>query len=128
MIVPLSNLENHNRSDILVLEEVSRPGQSDKTSHSSSKIPNDNDLKSSKTLPLTPTEHRLSNSNLIDVFSVIESDRAYYILASYRGTTLHDLIQYNPGVLSSNMRKSFVVYQLLRSIAGLHEQGVVHGR
>ncbi|KAI9270674.1 hypothetical protein BDA99DRAFT_326484 [Phascolomyces articulosus] len=69
----------------------------------------------------------LANSNLPDVFAIIESDNAYYFLASYRGTTLQDLITYNPGVLSSNLKKSFVVYQILRALASLHSRGVIHG-
>ncbi|KAI8142155.1 hypothetical protein BJV82DRAFT_516979 [Fennellomyces sp. T-0311] len=69
----------------------------------------------------------LANSNLPDVFAIIESDSAYYFLASYRGTTLQDLITYNPGVLSSNLKKSFVVYQILRALASLHSRGIVHG-
>lgn len=68
-----------------------------------------------------------SISNLAEVFSIIESERAYYFVAAYRGTTLQDLITYNPGILSSNMKKSFVVYQILRAIAGLHSRGFVHG-
>lgn len=68
-----------------------------------------------------------SNSNLPDVFALIETDTAYYFLASYRGATLQDLITYNPGVLSSNLKKSFIIYQLLRVIASLHSRGIMHG-
>jgi hypothetical protein len=68
-----------------------------------------------------------SNSNLPDVFALIETHNAYYFLASYRGATLQDLITYNPGVLSSNLKKSFVIYQLLRVIASLHSRGILHG-
>ncbi|KAI9495979.1 hypothetical protein BDB00DRAFT_882222 [Zychaea mexicana] len=74
-----------------------------------------------------PANTELANSNLPDVFAIIEADNAYYFLASYRGTTLQDLITYNPGVLSSNLKKSFVVYQILRTLASLHGRGVVHG-
>lgn len=73
------------------------------------------------------SEADTSNSNLPDVFSLIETNHAYYFLASYRGATLQDLITYNPGVLSSNLKKSFITYQLLRVIAGLHSRGVLHG-
>ncbi|KAI8064937.1 hypothetical protein BDF21DRAFT_120574 [Thamnidium elegans] len=68
-----------------------------------------------------------SNSNLPEMFSLIETDLAYYFLASYRGATLQDLITYNPGVLSSNLKKSFIIYQLLRVIASLHSRGILHG-
>jgi serine/threonine protein kinase len=68
-----------------------------------------------------------STSNLSEVFAIIESDTAYYFIATYRGTTLQDLITYNPATFSSNMKKSFVIYQLLRAIAGLHSRGFVHG-
>lgn len=68
-----------------------------------------------------------SNSNLPEVFSLIETNHAYYFLASYRGATLQDLITYNPGVLSSNLKKSFITYQLLRVIASLHSRGILHG-
>lgn len=73
------------------------------------------------------TEADSSNSNLPEVFSIIETDQTYYFLASYRGATLQDLITYNPGVLSSNLKKSFVIYQLLRVIASLHDRGILHG-
>lgn len=63
-----------------------------------------------------------SNSNLPEVFSLVETNHAYYFLTSYRGATLQDLITYNPGVLSSNLKKSFITYQLLRVIASLHSR------
>lgn len=68
-----------------------------------------------------------ANANLPHVFALIETDTAYYFLASYRGATLQDLITYNPGVLSSNLKKSFIIYQLLRVIASLHSRGIMHG-
>lgn len=68
-----------------------------------------------------------SNSNMPEVFSLIETDEMYYFLASYRGATLQDLITYNPGVLSSNLKKSFIIYQLLRVVASLHSRGILHG-
>ncbi|KAI7906033.1 uncharacterized protein BX663DRAFT_248978 [Cokeromyces recurvatus] len=68
-----------------------------------------------------------SNSNLPDVFALIETDYGYYFLASYRSATLQDLITYNPGVLSSNLKMSIIIYQLLRVIASLHSRGVLHG-
>ncbi|KAI9318152.1 hypothetical protein BX666DRAFT_1935290 [Dichotomocladium elegans] len=74
-----------------------------------------------------PPQTDLANSNLPEVFSIIESDTAYFFLAHYRGTTLQDLITYNPGVLSSNLKKCFVVYQILRSLASLHSRGILHG-
>lgn len=67
------------------------------------------------------------NSNLSDVFALIETGTAYYILSSYRGTTLQDLLTYNPGVLNSNLVRGFVTYQLLRVIASLHSRGIMHG-
>ncbi|KAG9306186.1 hypothetical protein G9A89_016090 [Geosiphon pyriformis] len=69
----------------------------------------------------------ISNPNLIDIFAVIESEKAYYFMAPYRGTTLGDLLNFSSGVLKSNIKKSFIVFQLLRAIKGLHELGVVHG-
>ncbi|CAG8474645.1 6116_t:CDS:10 [Ambispora gerdemannii] len=68
-----------------------------------------------------------TNPNLIDIFAVLESERAYYFMAPYRGTTLQDLLNFSSGVLKSNVKKSFVVYQLLRGVQELHEQGLVHG-
>lgn len=79
------------------------------------------------TQPLT-NETDLGNANLPEVFAILESDTAYYFLSYYRGTTLHDIITYNPGILSSNLKKSFVVYQILRALASLHSRGIVHGR
>ncbi|CAO3627368.1 unnamed protein product [Cunninghamella blakesleeana] len=68
-----------------------------------------------------------SNSNLSEVFAIVQSETAYYFLANYHGTTLQDLITYNPGVLNSNMKKGFVIYQLLRTMASLHSRGIIHG-
>ncbi|CAG8488716.1 9486_t:CDS:10 [Ambispora leptoticha] len=83
---------------------------------------------------ITESNHNSSNNeilsmnpNLIDIFAVLESERAYYFMAPYRGTTLQDLLNFSPGVLKSNVKKSFVVYQLLRGVQELHEQGLVHG-
>ncbi|CAG8476604.1 12165_t:CDS:10 [Acaulospora morrowiae] len=68
-----------------------------------------------------------TSPNLIDVFAVLESDRAYYFIAPYRGTTLQDLLKYSSGVLNSNVKKSFILYQLLRTVQNLHKRGVIHG-
>ncbi|CAG8522522.1 4819_t:CDS:10 [Paraglomus occultum] len=73
------------------------------------------------------TDTTLTSPNIIDIFAVIESSRAYYFLASYKGTTLQDLLKYSSGVLNSNVKKAFIVYQLLHSVKSLHERGVVHG-
>nr|CAG8479267.1 3315_t:CDS:10 [Entrophospora candida] len=70
---------------------------------------------------------RASAPNLIDIFAVLESENAFYFMAPYRGTTLHDLLNYSYGVLNSNVKKSFIVYQLLRTIQNLHRKGIIHG-
>jgi serine/threonine protein kinase len=70
----------------------------------------------------------ISNSNLPNVFAIVETSQNYYLFASYRGATLQDLITYNPGVLSSNLKKGFVIYQLLRVVASFHSRGILHGR
>jgi len=36
-----------------------------------------------------------TSPNLVDVFAVLESDRAFYFMASYRGTTLQDLLKFS---------------------------------
>ncbi|RIB14108.1 hypothetical protein C2G38_1973800 [Gigaspora rosea] len=68
-----------------------------------------------------------TSPNIIDVFAVLESERAYYFMAPYRGTTLEDLLKYSSGVLNSNVKKSFILYQLLRTVQSLHMKGVIHG-
>ncbi|CAG8477948.1 2875_t:CDS:10 [Funneliformis caledonium] len=68
-----------------------------------------------------------TSPNLIDVFAVIESDRAFYFMAPYRGTSLQDLLKYSSGVLDSNVKKSFILYQLLKTVQKLHQIGVIHG-
>ncbi|ORX55533.1 hypothetical protein DM01DRAFT_1334937 [Hesseltinella vesiculosa] len=70
----------------------------------------------------------MSNANLLDVFAMIETDAACFLLSSFHGNSLRDLIKYNPGILHSNLKKGFIVYQLLRALASLHSRGVVHGR
>ncbi|RIA98648.1 hypothetical protein C1645_76770 [Glomus cerebriforme] len=65
--------------------------------------------------------------NLIDVFAVLESDRAFYFMAPYRGSTLQDLLKFSSGVLNSNVKKSFILYQILKTVQKLHQKGVIHG-
>jgi len=77
--------------------------------------------------PDSSADKTISYPNLIDVFATLESDRAYYFMAPFRGTTLQDLLKYSSGVLNSNVKKSFIAYQLLRGVKSLHQQGVVHG-
>ncbi|KAI8373340.1 hypothetical protein BD560DRAFT_394684 [Blakeslea trispora] len=69
----------------------------------------------------------LANASLPDLFSIIETDHTFYLLTSYRSTTLQDLLVYNPGVISSSLKRSFVVYQLVRVVASLHDRGLMHG-
>ena len=69
----------------------------------------------------------LANASLPDIFSIIETDGTFYLLTSYRSTTLQDLLVYNPGVISSSLKRSFVVYQLVRVVASLHDRGILHG-
>ncbi|KAI8997149.1 hypothetical protein BDB01DRAFT_770023 [Pilobolus umbonatus] len=81
-----------------------------------------------ETIPLD--DHDMTdpvNSSLPDVFAIIETDIAYYFLASYRSATLQDVLTYNPGVISSNYKKGFIIYQLLRVAASLHSRGIIHG-
>ncbi|OZJ05621.1 hypothetical protein BZG36_01506 [Bifiguratus adelaidae] len=66
-------------------------------------------------------------SNLLDVFAILESTDAFYFISNYKSTTLDDLLRYNSGVLSSNHKKSFVAYQLLRLTSHLHRMGITHG-
>lgn len=68
-----------------------------------------------------------TSPNLIDVFAVLESDRAFYFMAPYRGTTLQDLLKFSSGVLNSNVKKLFILYQILKTIQKLHQKGVIHG-
>ncbi|CAG8532136.1 3372_t:CDS:10, partial [Gigaspora margarita] len=91
-----------NDSDTLFVEAVSQPEWS-------------------SDMPIT------TSPNIIDVFAVLESERAYYFMAPYRGTTLEDLLKYSSGVLNSNVKKSFILYQLLRTVQSLHMKGVIHG-
>ncbi|KAI7849268.1 hypothetical protein BDC45DRAFT_280949 [Circinella umbellata] len=112
----IENNDDRNDSQLVLIEEPTIDGG------------NDDDKDNTKLHHIdTQIGTELANSNLPDVFAIIESDSAYYFLASYRGTTLQDLITYNPGVLSSNLKKSFVVYQILRALASLHSRGVIHG-
>ena len=68
-----------------------------------------------------------TSPNLIDVFAVLESNNAFYFMAPYRGTTLQDLLKYSSGVLDSNVKKSFILYQILKTAQKLHQKGVIHG-
>ncbi|PKY21292.1 hypothetical protein RhiirB3_409317 [Rhizophagus irregularis] len=68
-----------------------------------------------------------TSPNLIDVFAVLESDRAFYFMAPYRGTTLQDLLKFSSGILNSNVKKLFILYQILKTIQKLHQKGVIHG-
>ncbi|CAI2162146.1 12710_t:CDS:10 [Funneliformis geosporum] len=78
-------------------------------------------------IPDWSSEVPTTSPNLIDVFAVLESDRAFYFMAPYRGTTLQDLLKFSSGVLDSNVKKSFILYQLLKTVQKLHQKGVIHG-
>ncbi|CAG8500032.1 14639_t:CDS:10, partial [Racocetra fulgida] len=75
--VELARQKPENADDILFVEAVSQPDWS-------------------SDMPIT------TSPNIIDVFAVLESDRAYYFMAPYSGTTLEDLLKYSSGVLNSN--------------------------
>ncbi|CAG8614668.1 7365_t:CDS:2, partial [Diversispora eburnea] len=59
-----------------------------------------------------------TSPNLIDVFAVLESDRDYYFMAPYRGTTLQDLLKYSSGVLNSNPSNILVDENLWITLSG----------
>ncbi|KAG0200908.1 hypothetical protein BGX33_010720 [Mortierella sp. NVP41] len=72
-------------------------------------------------------------SNIASTTVIIESDEAHYCLSPHRAggatglTTLQDMLRFNPGNLNTSLKKGFLVYQLLKAVKGLHENGLVHG-
>ncbi|KAF9194137.1 hypothetical protein BGZ50_006616 [Haplosporangium sp. Z 11] len=72
-------------------------------------------------------------ANIASATVIIESDEAHYCLSPHRSggatglTTLQDLLRFNPGNLNTSLKKGFLVYQLLKAVKGLHENGIIHG-
>ncbi|KAF9140526.1 hypothetical protein BG015_001601 [Linnemannia schmuckeri] len=72
-------------------------------------------------------------SNIASATVIIESDDAHYCLSPHRAggatglTTLQDMLRFNPGNLNTSLKKGFLVYQLLKAVKGLHENGLIHG-
>ncbi|KAF8986169.1 hypothetical protein BGZ46_008513 [Entomortierella lignicola] len=72
-------------------------------------------------------------ANIAATTVIIESDEAHYCLSPHRSggsmglTTLQDLLRFNPGNLDTSLKKGFLVYQLLKAVNGLHQNGIIHG-
>ncbi|KAG0198912.1 WD repeat-containing protein 81 [Mortierella sp. GBA30] len=72
-------------------------------------------------------------ANIASATVIIESDDAHYCISPHRSggatglTTLQDLLRFNPGNLNTSLKKGFLVYQLLKAVKGLHDNGIVHG-
>lgn len=79
------------------------------------------------------TKGRRPPSNIASATVIIESDDAHYCLSPHRAggatglTTLQDMLRFNPGNLNTSLKKGFLVYQLLKAVKGLHENGLIHG-
>jgi hypothetical protein len=79
------------------------------------------------------TNGRRAPSNIAPATVIIESDDAHYCLSPHRAggatglTTLQDMLRFNPGNLNTSLKKGFLVYQLLKAVKGLHENGLIHG-
>ncbi|KAG0278237.1 hypothetical protein BGZ95_004434 [Linnemannia exigua] len=79
------------------------------------------------------TNGRRPPSNIASATVIIESDEAHYCLSPHRSggatglTTLQDMLRFNPGNLNTSLKKGFLVYQLLKAVKGLHENGLIHG-
>ncbi|KAF9949169.1 hypothetical protein BGZ72_008997 [Mortierella alpina] len=76
---------------------------------------------------------RQAPANIAPATVIIESDNAHYCISPHRTggatglTTLQDLLRFNPGNLNTSLKKGFLVYQLLKAVKGLHDNGIVHG-
>ncbi|GJJ78952.1 WD repeat-containing protein 81 [Entomortierella parvispora] len=72
-------------------------------------------------------------ANIASATVILESDSAYFCVSPHRLggatglTTLQDLLRFNPGNLNTSLKKGFLVYQLLKAVKGLHENGLIHG-
>ncbi|KAF9904323.1 hypothetical protein EC991_002829 [Linnemannia zychae] len=79
------------------------------------------------------TNGRRPPSNIASATVIIESDDAHYCLSPHRSggatglTTLQDMLRFNSGNLNTSLKKGFLVYQLLKAVKGLHENGLIHG-
>lgn len=75
----------------------------------------------------------LAPANIASATVILESDSAYFCVSPHRLggatglTTLQDLLRFNPGNLNTSLKKGFLVYQLLKAVKGLHENGLIHG-
>ncbi|CAO3568262.1 unnamed protein product [Mortierella alpina] len=98
--------------------------------------PSQDDGRSSPRLVLMENQEsstRQAPANIASATVIIESDSAHYCISPHRSggatglTTLQDLLRFNPGNLNTSLKKGFLVYQLLKAVKGLHDNGIVHG-
>ncbi|KAF9951307.1 hypothetical protein BGZ70_001039 [Mortierella alpina] len=98
--------------------------------------PSQDDGRSSPRLVLMENREssvRQAPANIAPATVIIESDNAHYCISPHRSggatglTTLQDLLRFNPGNLNTSLKKGFLVYQLLKAVKGLHDNGIVHG-
>ena len=66
---------------------------------------------------------------VMPLLAVIESSHAFFFIQESVRHTLRDIIVYSPDVLSDGQAKPlFVIYQVIKRLQGLHENGLVHGQ
>jgi hypothetical protein len=65
--------------------------------------------------------------NMILPLKVVEGPEHLFILFPYHRYSLETVFRFSPGVLDSEAKKTFIAYQLLRTLQWLHDSDMVHG-
>lgn len=65
--------------------------------------------------------------NLVVPIKVLEGPKHIFLLMPYHRYNLETVFRFSPGVLDTEAKRTFIAYQLLRTLQWLHDAGMVHG-
>lgn len=69
----------------------------------------------------------IPHPNLSLPIKIVEGPEHLFALHHYHRYSLETVFRFSPGVLDSEAKKTFIAYQLLRTLQWLHQAGLVHG-
>nr|XP_006817040.1 PREDICTED: WD repeat-containing protein 81-like [Saccoglossus kowalevskii] len=81
-------------------------------------------------LRLLDTTHAMKNThpNILNVLTIMESQRYFYIVHPYSEYSVHDLVTFSPSIISkSHAKPLFIIYQIIHIMLHCHRQGVALG-
>ncbi|KAL6068652.1 Inactive serine/threonine-protein kinase lvsG [Balamuthia mandrillaris] len=65
--------------------------------------------------------------NLLPILKVVERENSFYVISDYVPFTVCGLLRFSKRVLRGKHRRLFIIYQLVRTLAYCHKNGIAHG-